>query len=568
MSLPKPDLDDLTYAELVEQARAQIPIEYLDWTDHNPSDTGMILIEMLAWLTEMVLYRVNQVPDRSIETMLGLLRADLNLKAEDLQDNATRSLALQRAVQDTLLQLRQRYRAVTCDDFEQLALEWYQKHGEAGKQIRVRCFPDKDFTNSARRNNPDPDPGHVSLVVVPPQVGELDLTKLPPQENELIFDGDNDYVSIPSLKGLSGSNPTHTLEAWVYVQELRGARRCILLMGPQTSGAHHWLLDGDGMLYLGIYNGGQRRPNMTAGVWTHIAVVSDQTSGNASLKAYINGDGSINNRPLAISQGVAFTIRPTPTLMLGKKFGQEIDFKGKIAEVRLWNTARTEAEIRANMHSRLTGKETGLVGYWPLNEGTGSIANDQTQNQNQGTITGATWQTMAVSSPLPPLYQDLWKYLDDRRLLTIRHHVVMPTLVGLTIQAKLFLEDGANQANVQQTAETRLKAFFHPFNSGNYWKGKGYPLGRSIPKSEIYALLDEIAGVDYVREVVLSAPGKEPVSDKEADPTNGTSSPSPGAVSNPSPDKKLSMMSLKPYELVAVQAIQLEYFDRAGRPWL
>lgn len=70
MSLPLPNLDDRTYADLVEQAISQIPIEYPEWTDHNPTDTGIILIELLAWLTEMVLYRVNQIPDKNIETFL------------------------------------------------------------------------------------------------------------------------------------------------------------------------------------------------------------------------------------------------------------------------------------------------------------------------------------------------------------------------------------------------------------------------------------------------------------------------------------------------------------------
>ncbi|MFW5667313.1 MAG: baseplate protein J, partial [Coleofasciculus sp.] len=65
MSLPLPNLDDRTYADLVEEARSLIPIECPEWTDHNPSDTGIILIELFAWLTEMVLYRVNRIPDQN-----------------------------------------------------------------------------------------------------------------------------------------------------------------------------------------------------------------------------------------------------------------------------------------------------------------------------------------------------------------------------------------------------------------------------------------------------------------------------------------------------------------------
>ena len=44
---------------------------------------------------------------------------------------------------------------------------------------------------------------------------------------------------------------------------------------------------------------------------------------------------------------------------------------GQISDVRIWNVARTPAEIQANYTNRLTGTEPGLVGYWPL---TGTIS--------------------------------------------------------------------------------------------------------------------------------------------------------------------------------------------------
>ena len=54
MAIELPNLDDHTYAELVDEARASIPVLYPAWTDHNPSDPGMTLVELLAWLAETV----------------------------------------------------------------------------------------------------------------------------------------------------------------------------------------------------------------------------------------------------------------------------------------------------------------------------------------------------------------------------------------------------------------------------------------------------------------------------------------------------------------------------------
>jgi hypothetical protein len=125
MPLPLPNLDDRRYEELLEEARSLIPIECPEWTDHNPSDTGIILLELLSWLTEMVLYRVNSLPDKNYETFLRLLKGpDWNPEQplDDLEPSA-RSAFLKQEIRTTIVELRQRYRAVTPDDFEKLVLE-------------------------------------------------------------------------------------------------------------------------------------------------------------------------------------------------------------------------------------------------------------------------------------------------------------------------------------------------------------------------------------------------------------------------------------------------------------
>ena len=65
-------------------------------------------------------------------------------------------------------------------------------------------------------------------------------------------------------------------------------------------------------------------------------------------------------------------------------------FNGIIDDVRIWNTVRTQQQIQDNMNKRLTGTETGLVAYYKLDEGTGTVATDST-GTNDGTINGATW---------------------------------------------------------------------------------------------------------------------------------------------------------------------------------
>ncbi|WP_456064335.1 hypothetical protein, partial [Cumulibacter manganitolerans] len=63
MPLPLPNLDDRRWADLVDEARALIPSYAPGWTDHNYSDPGITLLDVLAWATELDLYRVNRITD-------------------------------------------------------------------------------------------------------------------------------------------------------------------------------------------------------------------------------------------------------------------------------------------------------------------------------------------------------------------------------------------------------------------------------------------------------------------------------------------------------------------------
>lgn len=76
MALPIPNLDDRSYNDLMNEAQALIPVYNKDWTNHNPSDPGITLLELFAWLTEMVIYRVNQVPEANYRNFLKLIGVD------------------------------------------------------------------------------------------------------------------------------------------------------------------------------------------------------------------------------------------------------------------------------------------------------------------------------------------------------------------------------------------------------------------------------------------------------------------------------------------------------------
>ncbi len=69
------NLDDRTFTDLVDEMRLLIPRHARSWTDHNYSDPGIMLVELFAWLTEAMLYRINRVPDASRVRLLEMLGA-------------------------------------------------------------------------------------------------------------------------------------------------------------------------------------------------------------------------------------------------------------------------------------------------------------------------------------------------------------------------------------------------------------------------------------------------------------------------------------------------------------
>jgi hypothetical protein len=151
LPLNLPNLDDRSYADLVAEARALIPALAPDWTDHNPADPGITLVELLAWLTEMLLYRLNQVTDENRVAFLRLINGPDWVQTKTVVEE----------IHDTILALRQPARAVTADDFERLAL------AADPRVARAYCVPRRNLDPADRAERARDRPADVSVVILP-----------------------------------------------------------------------------------------------------------------------------------------------------------------------------------------------------------------------------------------------------------------------------------------------------------------------------------------------------------------------------------------------------------------
>jgi len=142
MPIQLPDLAVKSYKDILDETISSIP-KYTDrWTNHNPSDPGITILELLAWITETTLYRSNRINKEAYVNFLRLVAGtsgpeavnnllndpavDISRKEilgllKEIENGSEKPVTEMKAA--ALKFLSSRYRAVTEDDFMELAIE-------------------------------------------------------------------------------------------------------------------------------------------------------------------------------------------------------------------------------------------------------------------------------------------------------------------------------------------------------------------------------------------------------------------------------------------------------------
>ncbi len=219
------------------------------------------------------------------------------------------------------------------------------------------------------------------------------LVAQPPTGNALQFNGSNTYVNCQNPTSLQITGNKLTLEAWIYMIQWRAAvyEGCIINKEHGSPDNGYMLRCGStGRLNFNIGNKGWHEisstTHMIVRTWYHVAGTYD----GAVQKIYINGN-------LTDSALVSLTIGDASAINVWIGSCQSYPNRvvnGIIDEVRIWNVARSQSQIQAMMSDTLgpqyyTTADSGLVGYWRFDEGSGQTAFDMTSNHNDG-ILGAS----------------------------------------------------------------------------------------------------------------------------------------------------------------------------------
>jgi hypothetical protein len=169
LPLTLPNLDDLRWSDLIEEGRARLIASSKTWTDHNPSDPGITLMELFAFVSGTLMYQLNRITEADTEHFLNLLsppragrkkvagpNADLPLASRATAWAATNADHKRRTFRERSLPLR----AVTAEDYETLTVA-------VPGVARAICLPGRNLENEDPVFRWQDAPGHVSVVVLP-----------------------------------------------------------------------------------------------------------------------------------------------------------------------------------------------------------------------------------------------------------------------------------------------------------------------------------------------------------------------------------------------------------------
>ncbi len=274
-----------------------------------------------------------------------------------------------------------------------------------------------------------------------------------PRNHVLELDGTNSYVELPL--GAFTNLDEVTVEGWVKWESFGNMSRFFdFTLGGYTLNVMNRSTNPD--LFSESFRGDDQKWLAVQGIlsqgrWTHIAAAV----GKEGYKLFVNGVLVATNATRSQYRATGMDKRN----YLGRSpwrgsSGYDADFHGQMDEVRVWNSVRTEAQIRENLFKNLTGKEAGLAGLWNFEDPAGAGANDCSTVANHGKLMG---QAKVVEATLPTVstlvpWSRLLVQVTDAAGVPLQNVIVRAETNGIEIARAISGAQGFTSLGIWTTA--------------------------------------------------------------------------------------------------------------------
>ena len=336
----------------------------------------------------------------------------------------------------------------------------------------------------------------------------------------LILDGNSSFVEIENTDVLNNITQQATISVWIKPTDFPNRYMPIIFKGDERRSnfshrSYILYLRDDGKIQVASAPKGQGQksfytPSDTIQLnkWYHIAGVINAKRNTMQL--FING---VEVGKTDFKGGESFYQSRKP-LRIGwtyeEKRPTQSPFVGFIDEVRIWNVARTEAEIRADMNTELTGNEPGLAAYWKFDETTDGIVTDMSPNQNDGRLMGSAklgpYTRPVFGNPRPEQLTQAAAAYESALQLEPNSYELYRSLAQTHTQAEhpVNAEDvyrRALEASLTQSEhEAALKAILNLYTDDEQTEEKHIALLEELKsKMEGSAVLHELLGDTYTK---------------------------------------------------------------------
>lgn len=517
MPLESPNLDDRSWQQLVESATARIRQDAPDWTDLSPSDPGIVLLELFAFLTEALIYRLNRVPDKLFIEFLRLIGVRLQppaAAAVDLvftrEDGVQGPIEIPRGTHVTVA------RPVSGSEPPMFVTAETATLAATDDTATVRAYH-AELIEAESLGIATGDPGLMRTVSRPPIVAPtgdpLDVVVAVEAAPGELADGDPateyDGKTYRVWRGVDNFTQLGP-DAYVYMVD-RAAGTVMFAPAARTRvDASGEILDDTSEALAAIpprgrdirvsyRRGGGPEGNVAAHVLTAI---------KESIKVTVDNPKPATGGRAAETLENALVRGPQELHTLSRAVTAR-DFQ-LVAERASGAVARALAITQAELWAYATPGAVEVFLVPSLSGGTGPEPDDPV-------VTAVTAEQL-VDLQTPIALERVREELDERRPLGTTCLVDWVRYKNVHVRAEIVIHREEDRAEVQRRVDERLHATINPLptklNAG------GWPFGQSLYASSVYKIILSEPGVRYARgvELLVDEVPNEAVATIQADP--------------------------------------------------